>query len=88
MSINCEMPPVVPAPMFRSRQRSYAEFFSALRSKPGEWYSIHLDDESGKTSAKRTSLIHNAARQRGLKIQVTVQGEKLYARLIVVPTAD
>jgi hypothetical protein len=83
MSIEFEAPPVVPAPVVRDRQHSYLNLFTALRSQHGEWCSIPLTEIAGKTNAQRQTRIHSVARQRGLKVQTTIQGEKLYARLIV-----
>ena len=64
------------------RKREYAELFAALEATPGRWASLALDDIAGPTTAAKQSAIWSLGRQRGFRVQTTVQDGRLYARII------
>jgi hypothetical protein len=59
----------------------YDLFFSILASASGEWVSIPLSEVRGRGYMKQGTLLAGA-RYRGLKIKTTMQGDRVYARLI------
>ena len=81
MSVELATPPN-PAPWHGKARKSYAAFFNLLKTNPGEWVSIGLDDITGDTPERKQRAIASNATSRKLRIQTSRQEGRLYARLI------
>jgi hypothetical protein len=71
-----------PPPQHRAPRRSYHDIFSTLAEHPGVWVSLPLDEVNGDTQNRKTSLILSAAATRGVKVQTSVQGGRVYVRVV------
>jgi hypothetical protein len=70
-------------------RRSHVAFFDLLRANPGTWCSLALDAITGANSYKKHLTSLTLAAHRHLKVQITVQQGRLYARAVseqVAPT--
>lgn len=59
---------------------AYGTFLDALVANPGRWASLPLAEITGASRYKKQVTILNAAKNRRIRIQTTVQQERLYAR--------
>jgi hypothetical protein len=73
MQIEVHAPPGGP-------RRSYLKFLDRVRVEGGNWVSVPLDEVSGETVKTKQSVVLNAAKNRGLRVQTTVQKERIYVR--------
>jgi hypothetical protein len=72
-----------PPPRDKSRRHAYDSLFATLTATaPGEWASLPLDEVGGKLIGDKQSSIHVAGANRGCRVQTTVQGERIYARIV------
>lgn len=76
MSIEMAAPPRV-----RPRKK-YARAIEAIRSAPGEWVRLTLDEITGSTAAIKQARIWQAADLRKIRIETTVQGGFMYVRQV------
>jgi hypothetical protein len=74
----------IPAPVERPRYH-YAAIIANIQNAQGGWVTIPLDDIGGMSPQLKQSRISVAARQRGLRVQTTIQNGLLYARLLDSP---
>jgi hypothetical protein len=81
MPLEVAPPPKVPL-HFQGRVR-YNEFMDALVAGPGTWVSLPLDEVAGADHKTKGSAIHTAAKNRGFKVQTTIQGGRIYARRLI-----
>jgi hypothetical protein len=61
-------------------RRSYLEFLERVRVEGGNWVSVPLDDVSGDSIKTKQSVILSAAKNKGLRVQTTVQKGRIYVR--------
>jgi hypothetical protein len=64
--------------------RKYYDFMRMVRFAPEDspWVSIPLDEVNGSTTIRKQSSMHEAAKNRGFKVQTTVQAGRIYARSV------
>lgn len=82
------MPIETTAPPVEGRYRTnhrYDEFLNVVRERNGDWASLQVEDSRGKMPRIKQTMINQAARQRGFRVQTTIQQARLYARMIAVP---
>jgi hypothetical protein len=71
---------VAPPANYRQRQ-NYAAMIAALTTCSGNWIAVPLADLPGTRNATKQNAVIQAAKQRGLKIETTCQGQKIFLRL-------
>jgi hypothetical protein len=70
---------MAPPPRVRPR-RKYARAIEAIRSAPGAWVRLSLDEITGRTNAIKQTRIWQAADLRKIRVETTVQGGFMYVR--------
>ncbi len=67
-------------------KRSYRNLIETIAAKPNAWFSVLPAGLAGESlAAKRITLSH-AGSGRGYRIQTTIQGQQIFARIIVSPS--
>jgi hypothetical protein len=62
---------------------SYKEIMQRLQASDGKWLCLKLDEVApGEPNSVKQSRLWMAARNKGMKIQTTVQGDSIYIREI------
>lgn len=75
-------PPTDPGTRTRSvSNRNYNELFRILPSNPGSWFQIDPSEVTGMDIGDKQTALGQAAKQRGLRVQTTVQQGSIYVRL-------
>ena len=63
-------------------RRNYQPKIQKLLENPQTWLAVRAEDVAGKNNSAKQIASHQAARNRGLRVQTTVQGEDVFVRLI------
>jgi len=61
---------------------SYSRLFDLLKASPSVWHSVPLAEVTGPTENRKTTSVLMAAKTRGLRVQVQIEGDRLYVRSI------
>jgi hypothetical protein len=69
-------------PRERQRRHICKNFFALLTRNPGEWTSLPSGAIGGDTATGKHTRIHSGARQMGVRVQTTIQGGRVYARIV------
>lgn len=76
---------VAPPPRIRFRSSSYDSLFHALIADPGGWASLPLDEVGGRENREKQANLLAQAKRRGVRIQTSCQGGRIYARITNLP---
>jgi hypothetical protein len=71
-----------PPPRVNTRRHKYEPFLKLLTQNPTEWVSLPLDEIGGDTKTRKQNTILCSGRNVGLRLTTTIQGERLYARVV------
>jgi hypothetical protein len=79
-------PPIIRRRVERSApNRSYHALFTALAASPGTWLAVNPDHVTGATAKAKVCGLHNAATNRKVLIQTTIQEGVVYVRQVTTP---